>query len=187
MINNWKTLDSSCVNTVCCEHVFTTWYRAFLNNNALMVRSMRLYPKDITRNFLEVSMSTAICFPIRSIAEQQTYCTLGAIQIAIAILSDRLSVTATSHRNKEDLLGIRPNYFENLGLASFQISRISRPRGPSAAGPKLFAITFRSAFLLESSQAARCKIYIWKSVDDFEKEGQERYLANPAHETRPHS
>jgi hypothetical protein len=81
-----------------------------------------------------------------------------------------------------DLLGIRPNYFENLGLASFQISRISRPRGPSAAGPKLFSITFSSAFLLESSQAARCKIYIWKSVDDFEKEGQEQYLANPAHE-----
>ena len=104
MINNWKTLDSSCVNTVCCEHVFTTWYRAFLNNNALMVRSMRLYPKDITRNFLVVSMSTAICFPIPSIAEQQTYCTLGAIQFAIAILSDSLSLTHTLTQECEEPL-----------------------------------------------------------------------------------
>src|SRR6476661_5293583 len=63
MINNWKTPDSSCVNTACCEHVFSTWYRAFLNNNALMVMSMGSYPKDITRNFLVLSMSTAIFFP----------------------------------------------------------------------------------------------------------------------------
>src|SRR6476646_5619951 len=62
MINSWKTPDSSCVNTACCEHVFSTLYRAFLNNNALMVMSMGSYPKDITRNFLVLSMSTAICF-----------------------------------------------------------------------------------------------------------------------------
>jgi hypothetical protein len=36
-----------------------------------MVMSMGSYPKDITRNFLVLSMSTAICFSFDQ-AEQQT-------------------------------------------------------------------------------------------------------------------
>jgi hypothetical protein len=108
--------------------------------------SMGSYPKDITRSFLVLSMSTAICFPIRSIAEQQTYCTLGAIQFAIAILSDRLSLTRNVTEEQEDLWGIRPNYFETLCLASFQISRISRPHGPSARRSQTFFNHFAQRF-----------------------------------------